>query len=112
MELLVRFLVGGTVVSFFAIVGDALKPKSLAGLLGAAPSVALATLSLNVLEKGRAYAAMEAESMVLGAIAFLVYACIVSTVLIRGKAPVLAATAFLLPVWVGAALGLRFLVHG
>jgi len=55
---------------------------------------------------------MEAESMVLGAIAFLVYARIVSTVLIRGKAPVLAATAFLLPVWVGAALGLRFLVHG
>jgi len=27
MELLVRFLVGGTVVSFFAIVGDALKPE-------------------------------------------------------------------------------------
>jgi hypothetical protein len=112
MELFVRFLVGGAVVSFFAIVGDALKPKSFAGLLGAAPSVALATLSLTVLKNGRFYAATEAESMVLGAIAFFIYACLVSTVLMRGKAPVFATTAILLLVWVGAALGLRFLVQG
>jgi hypothetical protein len=31
-----RFIVGGTVVSVFALVGDLLKPKSLAGLFGAA----------------------------------------------------------------------------
>jgi hypothetical protein len=41
-ELFIRFVVGGTVVSFFAVLGDLLKPKSFAGLLGAAPSVALA----------------------------------------------------------------------
>ena len=40
----IRFLIGGVVVSVFAIVGDVLKPKSFAGLFGAAPSVALATL--------------------------------------------------------------------
>jgi hypothetical protein len=46
-QILVRFLVGAAVVSVFAIVGDLLKPKSFAGLFGAAPSVALATLGLT-----------------------------------------------------------------
>jgi hypothetical protein len=32
-----RFFVGGVVVSIFAILGDLLKPKSFAGLIGAAP---------------------------------------------------------------------------
>ena len=43
-EYLVRFLVGGVVVSAFAMFGDVLRPKSFAGLFGAAPAVALATL--------------------------------------------------------------------
>jgi len=51
-ELLLRFAIGGIVVSLFAMLGGALKPKSFAGLLGAAPSVALATLSLTLLKKG------------------------------------------------------------
>jgi Protein of unknown function (DUF3147) len=46
MDYLVRFVAGGVVVSLFAIVGDVLRPKSFAGLFGAAPSVALATLTL------------------------------------------------------------------
>jgi hypothetical protein len=36
-EYLVRFLVGGIVVSAFAMLGDVLKPKSFAGLFGARP---------------------------------------------------------------------------
>jgi hypothetical protein len=44
IQILIRFLVGGAVVSVFALIGDVLKPKSFAGLFGAAPSVALATL--------------------------------------------------------------------
>ena len=43
-EYILRFIVGGAIVSAFATLGDMLKPKSFAGLLGAAPSVALATL--------------------------------------------------------------------
>lgn len=42
MELLWRFLIGGTVVSIFALLADVVRPKRLAGLFGAAPSVALA----------------------------------------------------------------------
>jgi hypothetical protein len=46
MEYVLRFLIGGSIVSLFAVFGDVLRPKSAAGLLGAAPSVALATLGL------------------------------------------------------------------
>jgi hypothetical protein len=41
-----RSLIGGLVVSLFAVIGDVLRPKSFAGLFGAAPSIALATLGL------------------------------------------------------------------
>ena len=43
-EYILRFIVGGAIVSAFATLGDMLRPKSFAELLGAAPSVALATL--------------------------------------------------------------------
>jgi hypothetical protein len=46
MDWVLRFLIGGTIVSVFALIGDVLKPKGFAGLFGAAPSVALATLGL------------------------------------------------------------------
>ena len=82
-ELFVRFAVGGTVVSCFAVLGDLLKPKSFAGLLGAAPSVALSTLSLTVLKDGKAYAQTEARSMSVGAIAFFIYSLCVSRLLVR-----------------------------
>ncbi len=43
-EILLRFVIGGIVVSTFAILADLFKPKSFPiGLFGAAPSVALAT---------------------------------------------------------------------
>jgi hypothetical protein len=48
MDLAIRFVVGGFVVSFVAMIGGALKPKSFAGLFAAALSVALATISLKV----------------------------------------------------------------
>jgi hypothetical protein len=36
-ELILRFLIGGTLVSVFALVGDLLRPKSFAGLFGPRP---------------------------------------------------------------------------
>jgi hypothetical protein len=67
MDLVVRFLLGGTIVSLFALSADVLKPKGFAGLFGAAPSVALATLGLTIATQGKLYAAMEARSMIAGA---------------------------------------------
>jgi hypothetical protein len=46
------------------VTGDGLRPKSFAGLFGAALSVALATLALTVFKDGKAYAALEARSMI------------------------------------------------
>jgi hypothetical protein len=77
-------------VSAFALVGDAVRPKFFAGLFGAAPSITLATLGLTVATEGRDYAAIEARSMITGAIAFFIYALIVSKVMFRYKPPTLA----------------------
>ena len=82
-ELALRFLIGGTVVSLFAVLGEMLRPKSFAGLFGAAPSIALATLGLAVHKHGNEYAALESQSMIWGAAAFFVYAAVSSFVLRR-----------------------------
>jgi uncharacterized membrane protein (GlpM family) len=105
-ELLIRFLIGGAVVSSFAALGDMLKPKSFAGLFGAAPSIALATLGLAVAKQGATYAATEARSMTGGAIAFFIYASCVSWVIMKYKLPVMRASSLLLIVWLGSALGI------
>jgi len=110
MDLAIRFLVGGLVVSLFAVIGGALKPKSFAGLFAAAPSVALATITLTVLKKGTEYATIEAQSMMLGAIAFLVYAALVSRALFRWNFPVLPTTIIGLVAWIGLALALRLFI--
>jgi hypothetical protein len=110
MDLAIRFVVGGFVVSFFAMIGGALKPKSFAGLFAAAPSVALATISLTVLKKGTSYAAIEAQSMILGAIAFLLYAWLVSRAMYRWNLPVLPTTSIGLVAWICLALALRLLI--
>jgi uncharacterized membrane protein (GlpM family) len=104
MQLVFRFLVGGLVVSFFAVLGDGLKPKSFAGLFGAAPSVALATLGLTILANGKNYAAIEARSMVVGACAFFVYCCLCVRILARSRASTMTITVFALAVWLAVAL--------
>ena len=96
-ELLVRALIGGLVVSAFAQLGDLFKPKRFAGLFGAAPSVALASLALTAAHKGHAYAAVEARSMVAGAAAFLAYAYGVSWVMMRYKLSAMRVTLAMLP---------------
>jgi hypothetical protein len=105
-EFLLRFLIGGAVVSAFAVLGDLFKPKSFAGLFGAAPSIALATVVLTINTEGAAYVATEARSMVAGAVAFFIYACCASWLLVRYKFPALAATSSMILVWLAAALGL------
>ena len=81
-ELILRFVVGGVVVSLFAMLGGAVKPKSFAGLFIFAPSVALATITLTVVKKGKGYASIEAQSMILGGVAFCIYAWMMCRLLI------------------------------
>jgi Protein of unknown function (DUF3147) len=110
--LLIRFLIGGIVVSLFAALGDVLRPKSFAGLFGAAPSIALATVGLTILQDGKAYAALECRSMMLGAVAFFAYALLVGWVLRRYEPHALFASLALMPTWLVVSLGLWFLFEG
>jgi hypothetical protein len=109
-EVLLRFITGGAVVSIFALLGDLLKPKTFAGLFGAAPSVALATLVLTVMKNGKGYASVEAKSMMVGAAAFVVYAAVVSHVILRHKWQVLPVTSLTMALWFVFAFGLYYML--
>jgi hypothetical protein len=104
-EMLFRFVVGGLVVSAFSALGDVLKPKSFAGLFGAAPSVALATLALAIASHGVGYASLEGRSMIAGAAALLVYAFLTTWVMYRYKWSAVMVTGASLVVWFATALG-------
>ena len=111
-EVLVRFLLGGLVVSAFALLGDILRPKSFAGLLSAAPSVALATLGIAVVQHGPGYAAVQGTSMIWGAIALSLYSIVVCQLLMRFRINALIATLAALPVWLMVAFSLHALFGG
>ncbi|HEY2614360.1 MAG TPA: DUF3147 family protein [Chthoniobacterales bacterium] len=110
MDIVIRFLIGGLVVSAFAVLGDLFKPKSFAGLFGAAPSVALATLGLTILKNGPAYAATEARSMIAAAFALCLYCQLVSWLLMRFKGPTLLVTLGSGSLWFAVAFSLWFLL--
>jgi uncharacterized protein DUF3147 len=106
MEWVERFLLGGVIVSAFAVVGDILRPKGFAGLFGAAPAVALATLTLTLLTEGKQYAVLEARSMIAGAIAFLAYALVCVYFMARRHVRAGPTTVAMLFVWAICAFGL------
>ena len=103
-----RFVIGGAVVTAFAVLGDVIRTKSFAGLFGAAPSVAIATLALTFYSQGGGYAATEARSMIGGAVAFFCYAWCVSCLLMRHKFRVYAVASVMLTLWLGIALASWF----
>jgi hypothetical protein len=112
MEYLVRFLAGGIVVTAFAILSDVLRPKTFAGLFGAAPSVALATLGLALWKEGGGYVSIEGRSMVLGSFALALYSFAVCQLLMRARWSALAATTTAIVVWLAAAIGSEYLLFG
>jgi Trk-type K+ transport system membrane component len=109
-QLILRFIFGGFIVSLFAALGDGLKPKSFAGLFGAAPSVALATLGLTIMSEGSLYAATEARSMIAGAVGFCLYALVCNWLMKREHIHATWATSTALVVWIVCGVGLWALV--
>jgi len=91
-EIFFRFLIGGAIITGFAVLGDLFKPKSFAGVFAAAPSLALVTIALTIPKEGVAYIGVEARSMLAGAVGFAVYASASSYVLMRWRvsAPIVA----------------------
>ena len=104
--LAIRFVLGGLIVSAFAVLGDTLRPKSFAGIFGAAPSVALASLGLAFITKGIDDPIADGRSMVLGAAALCVYCALVARLLLRYRWPVKVAAAASWCAWLAVALGL------
>jgi hypothetical protein len=109
-DIVVRFFIGGLVVSAFSLISDLLKPKTFAGLFGAAPSIALATLALTVMKEGKQYAAVEGRSMILGAIALFAYSLVLSYILLRFRFSAFSASLVLLFLWMFVATGLWYVM--
>ena len=105
LEYGLRFLAGGIAVSAFAALGDTLRPKSFAGLFGAAPSIALATLLITLSQKGAPFVAMEGRSMIVGAFALGAYIWTVCVLLKKFLLSSWTATVAALVVWFAIGLG-------
>ncbi|HMI85446.1 MAG TPA: hypothetical protein VK550_15225 [Polyangiaceae bacterium] len=105
-ELGFRFLLGGAIVSLFAAFAEMWDPKTFAGLFGAAPSVALATLALGFYQHGGSYVAIEARAMVMGSIALLAYSAACVAIAKTRRLPLAVGAAAAWTVWLVAALGL------
>jgi hypothetical protein len=107
-ELILRFLIGGTLVSAFALIGDLLRPKSFAGLFGAAPFSCAGESCIDDCN-GRQGLCCGGGSLHDRGGGRVLPLCIdrkrSSKVMMLYKAA-LAATLGLMPVWLGASYGL------
>jgi hypothetical protein len=112
LEYGLRFLAGGIAVSAFAALGDTLRPKSFAGLFGAAPSIALATLLITLSQNGGPFAAVEGRSMIVGAVALAAYSWTVGMLLKKYLMSSWIATTTALVVWFVVAFGICAALFG
>jgi uncharacterized membrane protein (GlpM family) len=99
--LLLKGLAGGLLVVAFALLSQVLSPKRFAGLFAAAPAVALAGLTIVLLDKGTTDAHHEAVGMLAGSAGMVAYAAVVVPLLRRR--PAWRAAAEALTVWAAAA---------
>ena len=111
-EYVLRFVIGGIAVSAFAALGDIFRPRSFAGLFGAAPAIAIATLMITLWKQGTHDAATEGRSMLLGAAALGVYSVIVFGLLHRHRLSTLISSLSAMLGWLAVALGLDWLLFG
>ena len=93
LVLALKGLAGGGLVVTFALLSRALEPKRFAGLFGAAPAVALASLTLVLLDEGRHAAHQNAVGMIAGAVGMIAYATAAVALLRRYRAKSAAFTA-------------------
>ena len=98
-ELVIRFVAGGVVVSAFALLGDILRPKSFAGLFGAAPSIAMVSMALAIGMHGPDYVATEARSMIAGAVALGVFSVVLVHLIMHFRWPTGKATVAGMATW-------------
>jgi uncharacterized membrane protein (GlpM family) len=98
--LALKGLAGGGLVVAFALLSQCLSPKRFAGLFSAAPSIALAGLTITLLDKGADAAHRNSLGMLAGSAGMVAYAACAVPLLRRLRASRAA----------GAALGAWLLV--
>ena len=76
LTILLKGLVGGSLVVVFALFGEVIRPRSLAGLTSSAPSIATASLLVTLLTSGALMALNLSLGMIAGAVGFVVW-CLV-----------------------------------
>jgi uncharacterized membrane protein (GlpM family) len=97
-------MAGGAFVVLFSVVAQVLKPKRFAGLFGAAPSVATASLLVTAASKGTQQAQPNALGMMAGAVALGIY-CVAAVWLVNRFRGV-AGSALAIGAWLTVAGGL------
>jgi uncharacterized membrane protein (GlpM family) len=83
--LAIKGLAGGALVVAFALLSQGLEPKRFAGLFSAAPAVALAGLTVTLLDKSAHDAHQSAAGMIAGGVGMAVYAAAVIPLLRRTR---------------------------
>lgn len=81
VSVLAKTLCGGILVLLFAGLSEAFTPKRFAGILSAAPAVAIAGLAVGAIDRGPASEALAAHSMIAGAVALVACAAIAAVVI-------------------------------
>jgi uncharacterized membrane protein (GlpM family) len=94
-------LAGGCLVVAFALLSEGLTPKRFAGLFSAAPAVAIAGLTIVLLDKGAHEAHLSATGMIAGGVGMVAYASAAVPLLRRRRASTAAAAA--LAAWAAVA---------
>ena len=102
LEICLKAVIGGLFVVCFALAAEAVRPKRLAGIFAAAPSVALGSLIMTVAFKGHHDAALAARAMGVGAVAFTAY-CLVAVPAL-GRLGALRGSAAAIVVWLAVAI--------
>jgi uncharacterized membrane protein (GlpM family) len=103
-SLVVKALVGGLLVVVFSLIGESVKPRHLAGIASAAPSIALASLAITLLVSGIDKARNLSTGMIAGAVALIAW-CLVAGYTVKRFGAFKGAAAATL-VWFGIALAL------
>lgn len=83
LEVVLKAIAGGVLVVVFALLAEGLAPKRFAGILAAAPSIALASLVVTLLMKDAFDARSASAGMVAGALGFVTYGLLAPVLMAR-----------------------------
>ena len=102
VPLLIKTVDGGLFVVAFALLGEVLEPKRFAGLFAAAPSVALASLTVVLVTKTHHDGVDNAMGMLIGAVGFVAYALLARRLM--DAIGTLKGVALAIVIWLAVAL--------